>query len=160
MITVQIPDTLARRLEHIAQHEQRSLEEIVIDILDRYSSPSTLTLEQFAFMREHHEEIMRAIVDQKRAVISGTTVTNEASVIDKLISSAHYKELFGTMIWDEAIDRYEDTPGYDNRLWIELHQQLQRDLESGVIQKAARKQTTGKKVGLSLEEFRRRLDAE
>ncbi len=137
MTTVQIPDALVERLENIARSEQRSLEELVIEILDRYSSPTLiLTAEQFVFMREHHEEMMRAIIAHKRAEISGDSTLEADAVIDRIVSSVGYKQHFGDMQWDEAIDRYEDTPGYDNRLWVELHEQLQRDLETGVILKA------------------------
>jgi hypothetical protein len=70
-----------------------------------------LTSAQMAFMREHHEIIERAYDADRRG-----QRRESLDMIQELTSSLAYQNLFGDMTWDDAIDRYEDTAGYDSKL--------------------------------------------
>lgn len=85
-----------------------------------------LTDAQFAFMQEHHEEIEYAYDASRRGNGAAFLETVRA-----VANSQEYKRLFGDMGWDDAFDRYEDTPGYDPTLRDQLIQQFQADAATG-----------------------------
>jgi hypothetical protein len=99
--------------------------EMVRSTLD-LPTPCILTPEQFSFMQTHHEKIMAGWFAYKFGF-------EGARFIDEFINSEAYQSHFGDMLWDDVIDRYEDTPGYDNSLWIELHEKLQDDIANGRV---------------------------
>jgi hypothetical protein len=74
-------------------------------------SECILTPEQFAYMQQHHEEIEWG----RFAEATGT-----GTFVDDFISQPEYIRLFGNMGWDDVLDSYEDTPGYDESLRIEV----------------------------------------
>jgi hypothetical protein len=74
-----------------------------------------LTEEQFAFMKKHHDQIEYSMVYSE---------PGKHDFIDDLEASDEYKAVFGDMLWDDAYDRYEDTPGYDRSLKLELKAKL------------------------------------
>lgn len=88
-------------------------------------SDLNLSPEQIAFLLEHHEAIERAIIEVKKG--------NSQPLNDIAESDAYYA-LFGDMLWDDALDRYEDSPAYDLTLRIKLHEQLQADIAAGKVQ--------------------------
>jgi hypothetical protein len=107
--------------------------EIVRSTLD-LPKPCILTPEQFSFMQAHHEKIMLGKFASKlRGQLAYNFGFEDAFYIDEFIDSEAYRNHFGNMLWDDVIDRYEDTPGYDNSLWIELHEKLQDDIATGQI---------------------------
>lgn len=55
-----------------------------------------LTPQQAQFMQDHHAEIHQA-----------STQLPEQS-LTYLYTSAEYKAVFGNMLWDDALDRYQD----------------------------------------------------
>jgi hypothetical protein len=83
-----------------------------------------LTPEEFAFMNTHHEEIERASIACK----CGDDVP-----LHSFINSEDYQKHFAGRLWDDILDRYEDTPGYDWTLRTVLHQKLKEDVESGRV---------------------------
>ena len=113
-----------------------------------------LTDAQFAFMQEHHEEIEYAYDSSRRG--SGAAFLE---TVRALANSQEYKRLFGDMGWDDAFDRYEDTPGYDPGLRDQLLQQFQADEAAGLIPAPpnASKPTDDKHETVSLSELRRKL---
>lgn|GEM_PF-3250856 len=74
-----------------------------------------LNEEQFAFMKKHHAQIEHSMVYFS---------SGGHDFIDGLEASEEYKAVFGDMLWDDAYDRYEDTPGYDRSLKSELRAKL------------------------------------
>jgi len=72
-------------------------------------------------MQVRHEEVVHG----QFAIKFG-----DDSWIDTFIESEEYKRIFGDMLWDDVIDRYEDTPGYDNTLWMALASETQRRCRS------------------------------
>lgn len=84
-----------------------------------------LKYEQMAFMLPYQEQIQRELIAGKMG--------QDTPWLDQFIESPEYKRIFGTMIWDEVLDRFEDTPGYDWELRQKLHEQLQDDLKHGRV---------------------------
>jgi hypothetical protein len=72
------------------------------------STSLTLTAQQLTFMLKHHVEIEIALIPQMPPIDTG--------VITDLVNSEEYRSAFGTMLWDDAYDRYQDMPEYDWRL--------------------------------------------
>jgi hypothetical protein len=70
-----------------------------------------LTGEQFAFMQRYHEIIEYSMFSH---LIGGH------SLIDAIMTWPEWKSVFGAMGWDDAYDRYECTPGYDNTFYVTL----------------------------------------
>ena len=83
-----------------------------------------LTPEEFAFMHAHHEEIERALIASK---------CGDDLSLDSFINSEGYQHRFAGRLWDDILDRYEDTPGYDWTLTTVLHQKLKEDVENGRV---------------------------
>lgn len=88
------------------------------------SNRCILTPEEFAFMNAHHEEIEQGIIAGK---------CGDNAPLDLFINSGGYQRLFARRLWDDILDRYEDTPGYDWTLRTVLHQKLKEDVENGRV---------------------------
>jgi hypothetical protein len=84
-----------------------------------------LSPEQLAFMLKNHERIERAIIESKKG---------NCQPLDEFINSDEFQSLLGEIGWDDAYDRYQDTPEYDKTLRIRLHEQLNKDITSGKVQ--------------------------
>ena len=80
---------------------------------------------QFAFMRDHQAEIERA-----HDLVRRGKIEEGLAIINALADSEDYKRFFGNISWDEAFDRFEDTPGYDPSLREAFIQQFLADMES------------------------------
>jgi hypothetical protein len=94
-----------------------------------------LSAEQLAFMLKNHEQIEQAIIETKKG---------NYQPLDDLIASAEFQSLLGAMGWDDAYDRYQDMPEYDNTLTLQLNEQLTRDIIAGKVQIPASKPRTSK----------------
>lgn len=84
--------------------------------------PCILTPRQFLFMQTHHDQIMRENFYEHLG--GGTRWLRAFSESDAFI---YY---FGDMCLDDVLDRYEDTPGYSDKLRMELFAQLRADAEN------------------------------
>lgn len=83
-----------------------------------------LNKEQFAFMQAHHELIETALIQIE---------LGNDDPLDTFIASPEYQLTFPDMCWDDVLDRYEDTEGYDNSLRIQLRKQLAEDVHAGRV---------------------------
>jgi hypothetical protein len=88
--------------------------------------PLRLTSAQLAFMLRHHDTIERALDDERRG-----NSQQSREVLKGLIQADEYQPLFGDMVWDDALDRYEDMPEYDDSLRKRLLEQLEKDMRAG-----------------------------
>ncbi len=84
-----------------------------------------LNPEQFAFMQAQHERIERAYDAARRG--HDDELLN---LVQQVTTSDVYRQIIGAMGWDDAYDRYEDTPGYNPQLRQALIEQFQRDIEA------------------------------
>lgn len=89
------------------------------------SNPLTLTHEQITFLRQHHDEIEHALDTLERDYRDQS--------LANLLHSSGYHDLFNGMIWDEILDRYEESPEYDPRLRQQLKLKLAQDIETGFV---------------------------
>ena len=82
--------------------------------------PLPLTNEQLAFMLKHHGEIVRAsfIPDFLSLASPGP---REPKIIGDVLARRTFRRVFGPMSWDDAFDRYEDLPAYDDFFKMLLH---------------------------------------
>jgi hypothetical protein len=87
-------------------------------------SKLSLSPEQLAFMLENHDAIEHALIEVKKG---------NSQALNAIAESDSYHVLFGDMLWDEALDHYEDSSAYDNTLRISLHKQLRVDIAAGLI---------------------------
>ena len=88
----------------------------------------TLTPDQLALMLRHHDTIERALDDERRG-----NSQRSREVLNSLLHADEYQGLFGDMVWDEAFDRYEDMPEYDDSLRKSLIEQLEKDMRGGFV---------------------------
>jgi len=111
-----------------------------------------LTEAQFAFMRDHQQEIERAHDFVRRGK------TEEAlAIVTTLSNSTEYKRLFDNISWDEAFDRFEDTPGYDSSLREAFIQQFLTDMDAEAEKAPANGVTAPDVKTVSLDTLRERL---
>ena len=84
--------------------------------------PCILTPRQFLFMQAHHDQLEREWFYEEWGGGSGW--------LDAFIESDAFKYYFGDMCFDDVLDRYEDTPGYSNKLRNQLRSQLRTDMDN------------------------------
>jgi hypothetical protein len=109
-----------------------------------------LTTPQLEFMMNHHETIERAYDLLRRGERQAGL-----EAINALEDSDEYRHVFGEMGWDEAFDRYEDSPSYDPTLRRALLAQLQ--VENGHHENPPPSVENNHQKTIGLRELRRRL---
>lgn len=82
--------------------------------------PLPLTDGQMAFMLSHHGEIERAAF-YRDFLDFMPSETWEPQILGDVIPQSAFREVFGTMSWDDAYDRYEDSSTYDAFFKALLH---------------------------------------
>ncbi|MEO1441100.1 MAG: hypothetical protein AAFV33_11900 [Chloroflexota bacterium] len=109
------------------------------------TSEYILTLEQFAYMEKHKETIFR-----KRAESEILGWGND--YLEQLWKTDEFKRVFRDLCCrevtengvtkrvfihciDNILDRWEDTPGYDNTLLMEIYNTLTRLVEAGELKR-------------------------
>lgn len=83
------------------------------------------TDDQFRFVQAHHEQIEHGLIAGKRG---------DDTIITALVRSDEFREVSGAMSWDEAYDRYQETPGYDVTLRQRLHPDIRADRDAGRVE--------------------------
>jgi hypothetical protein len=112
-------------------------------------SECILTHRQFRFLQANHELVEYAIIEGKKG---------HHALLDMFIASEQYQRVFGNMGWDDILDRYQDTPGYDISLRMALHEQLRKDVEAGMVtlwEPPPRKTNPDDSVEIDFDEFRK-----
>jgi len=89
--------------------------------------PLPLTPEQVTFLVKHHGDIVRSYFEPDLFDSLSNEWESEPGsprIVGDILSRRTYRRIFGKMSWDDAYDRYEDTPEFDRFFQCLLHYAL------------------------------------